>query len=170
MIQNQQATWSASFNGSSQSFVPFWLQWVAYKPVNKLWVNEFVSKRADDFLEKINLIRFFPKFIIYHSFCINLSFDWLWTVLSVGVHMGRHISEHYCLNQAWIKHTFTPTEGETHSKLQLFLFTSSVSIALYAFVRGKGCVCVEHRPSVGVDGCRKHCNLTFDWLRLMSQG
>ena len=110
---------------------------------------------------------FFPKFIIYHSFCINLSFDWLWTVLSVGVHMGRHISEHYCLNQAWIKHTFTPTEGETHSKLQLFLFTSSVSIALYAFVRGKGCVCVEHRPSVGVDGCRKHCNWPFDALCLM---
>ena len=64
--------------------------------------------------------------------------------------MGRHISEHYCLNQAWIKHTFTPTEGETHSKLQLFLFTSSVSIALYAFVRGKGCVCVQHRPSVSM--------------------
>ena len=62
--------------------------------------------------------------------------------------MGRHMSEHYCLNQAWIKHTFTPAEGETHSKLQLFLFTSCVSIALYAFVRGKGCVCVEHR------GCR----------------
>ena len=46
----------------------------------------------------------------------------------------------------------------SYSKLQLFLFTSCVSIALYAFVRGKGCVCVEHRPSVGVDGCRKHCN------------
>ena len=90
----------------------------------------------------------FSKFITYHSFCINLSFDWLWTVLSVGVHMGRHMSEHYCLNQAWIKHTFTPTEGETYSKLQLFLFTSCVSKALYAFVRGKGCVCVEHR------GCR----------------
>ena len=109
----------------------------------------------------------FSKFITYHSFCINLSFDWLWTVLSVGVHMGRHMSEHYCLNQAWIKHTFTPTEGETYSKLQLFLFTSSVSIALYAFVRGKGCVCLEHRPSVGVDGCRKHCNWTFDALCLM---
>ena len=80
---------------------------------------------------------------------------------------GRHISEHYCLNQAWIKHTFTPTEGETYSKLQLFLFTSSVSIALYAFVRGEGCVCVEHRPSVGVDGCRKHCNWPFDALCLM---
>ena len=119
-------------------------EWHTSQPIN-----------ADDFLEKINLIRFFSKFIIYHSFCINLSFDWLWTVLSVGVHMGRHISEHYCLKQAWIKHTFTPTEGETYiSKLQLFLFTSSVSIALYAFVRGKGCVCVEHRPSVGVDGCR----------------
>ena len=73
--------------------------------------------------------------------------------------MGRHISEHYCLNQAWIKHTFTPTEGETYSKLQLFLFTSCVSIAQYAFVRGEGCVCVEHRPSVGVDRCRKHCNV-----------
>ena len=118
------------------------------------------------FSGKINLM-IFSKFIIYHSFCINLSFDWLWTVLSVGVHMGRHISEHYCLNQAWIKHTFTPTEGETYSKLQLFLFTSSVSIALYAFVRGKGCVCVEHRPSVGVDGCRKHCNWPFDALCLM---
>ena len=31
--------------------VPFWLQWVAYKPINKLWLNEFVSKRANDFLE-----------------------------------------------------------------------------------------------------------------------
>ena len=113
------------------------------------------------------ILMIFSNFFIYHSFCINLSFDWLWTVLSVGVHMGRHMSEHYCLNQAWIKHTFTPTEGETYSKLQLFLFTSSVSIALYAFVRGKGCVCVEHRPSVGVDGCRKHCNWTFDALCLM---
>ena len=117
---------------------------MAYKPANKCrW---FSGKNKFD--------SFFSKFIIYHSFCINLSFDWLWTVLSVGVHMGRHISEHYCLKQAWIKHTFTPTEGETYSKLQLFLFTSSVSIALYAFVRGKGCVCVEHCPSVGVDGCR----------------
>ena len=117
---------------------------MAYKPAYKCrW---FSGKNKFD--------SFFSKFIIYHSFCINLSFDWLWTVLSVGVHMGRHISEHYCLKQAWIKHTFTPTEGETYSKLQLFLFTSSVSIALYAFVRGKGCVCVEHCPSVGVDGCR----------------
>ena len=119
------------------------------------------------FSENLDLIRFFSKVTIYPSFCINLSFDWLWTILSVGVHMGRHISEHYCLNQAWIKHTFTPTEGETHSKLQLFLFTSSVSIALYAFVRGEGCVCVEHRPSVGVHGCRKHCNWPFDALCLM---
>ena len=117
---------------------------MAYKPANKCrW-----------FSGKNNFDSFFSKFIIYHSFCINLSFDWLWTVLSVGVHMGRHISEHYCLKQAWIKHTFTPTEGETYSKLQLFLFTLSVSIALYALVRGKGCVCVEHCPSVGVDGCR----------------
>ena len=138
-------------------------EWHTSQPIN-----------ADDFLEKNKFDSFFSKFIIYHSFCLNLSFDWLWTVLSVGVHMGRHISEHYCLKQAWIKHTFTPTEGETYSKLQLFLFTSSVSIALYAFVRGKGCVCVEHRPSVGVDGCRwvsmgvdgcrKHCNWTFDAL------
>ena len=137
-------------------------EWHTSQPIN-----------ADDFLEKINLIRFFSKFIIYHSFCINLSFDWLWTVLSVGVHMGRHISEHYCLKQAWIKHTFTPTEGETYSKLQLFLFTSSVSIALYAFVGAKVVFVwsiVRLWVSMGVDGCRKHCNWTFDALRLMSQG
>ena len=119
---------------------------MAYKPVNKLWVINLFPSRWFSGKKKID--SFFSKFIIYHSFCINLSFDWLWTVLSVGAHMGRHMSEHYCLNQAWIKHTFTPTEGETHSKLQLFLFTSCVSLALYAFVRAKGCVCVEHR------GCR----------------
>ena len=61
-----------------------------------------------------------------------------WTILSISVHCQ------------WTTH-----------KLQLFLFTSCVSIALYAFVRGKGCVCVEHRPSVGVDGCRKHCKLNI---------
>ena len=62
-----------------------------------------------------------------------------WTILSVDFPKGTAISVH-C---QWTTH-----------KLQLFLFTSSVSIALYAFVRGKGCVCVEHCPSVGVDGCR----------------
>ena len=114
-----------------------------------------------------DLLRFFPNlsFIIV-SVLIYLLIDFGLFCLLVST-WGRHISEHYCLNQAWIKHTFTPTEGETHSKLQLFLFTSCVSIALYAFVRGKGCVCVEHRPSVGVDGCRKHCNWTFDALCLM---
>ena len=130
-------------------------------------MNEFVSKRANDFLEKINLIRFFPNLsFILVSVLIYLLIDFGLFCLLVST-WGRYISEHYCLNQAWIKHTFTPTEGETHSKLQLFLFTSSVSIALYAFVRGKGCVCVEHRPSVGVDGCRKHCNWPFDALCLM---
>ena len=64
---NIPATWGASFAGSSQSFVPFWLKEVAYKPVNKLWVNEFVSKRADDFLEKIKFDSFFSEFIIYES-------------------------------------------------------------------------------------------------------
>ena len=119
------------------------------------------------FSGNLDLIRFFPNlsFIIV-SVLIYLLIDFGLFCLLVST-WGRHISEHYCLNQAWIKHTFTPTEGETHSKLQLFLFTSSVSIALYAFVRGKGCVCVEHRPSVGVDGCRKHCNWTFDALCLM---
>ena len=140
-------------------------EWHTSQSINYEWMNLFPNVQM--IFWKLRFDSFFSKFIIYHSFCINLSFDWLWTVLSVGVHMGRHISEHYCLNQAWIKHTFTPTEGETHSKLQLFLFTSSVSIALYAFVRGKGCVCVEHRPSVGVDGCRKHCNWPFDALCLM---
>ena len=113
------------------------------------------------FSENLDLIRFFPKlsFIIV-SVLIYLLIDFGLFCLLVST-WGRHISEHYCLNQAWIKHTFTPTEGETHSKLQLFLFTSSVSIALYAFVRGKGCVCVEHRPSVGVDGCRKTLQLTI---------
>ena len=140
-------------------------EWHTSQSINYEWMNLFPNVQMIFWKNKFD--DFFSKFIIYHSFCINLSFDWLWTVLSVGVHMGRHMSEHYCLNQAWIKHTFTPTEGETHSKFQLFLFTSSVSIALYAFVRGKGCVCLEHRPSVGVDGCRKHCNWTFDALCLM---
>ena len=88
MIQNQQATWSASFNGSSQSFVPFWLQWVAYKPVNKLWVNEFVSKRADDFLEKINSIRFFP----------NLSF----IIVSVLIYLLIDFGLFYLLVSTWV--------------------------------------------------------------------
>ena len=56
-----------------------------------------------------------------------------WTILSVGFPKGTALSVH-C---QWTTH-----------KLQLFLFTSCVSIALYAFVRAKGCVCVEHR------GCR----------------
>ena len=144
-----------------------WKKWHTSQSINYEWMNLFPNVQMIFWKNKFDD---FSKFIIFHSFCINLSFDWLWTVLSVGVHMGRHISEHYCLNQAWIKHTFTPTEGERYSKLQLFLFTSCVSIVLYAFVRGKGCVCVEHHPSVGVDGCRKHCNWTFDALCLMRHG
>ena len=118
------------------------------------------------FSGKINLMIFPNLSFIIVSVLIYLLIDFGLFCLLVST-WGRHISEHHCLNQAWIKHTFTPTEGETYSKLQLFLFTSSVSIALYAFVRGKGCVCVEHRPSVGVDGCRKHCNWPFDALCLM---
>ena len=101
------------------------------------------------FSGNLDLIRFFPNlsFIIV-SVLIYLLIDFGLFCLLVST-WGRHISEHYCLNQAWIKDTFAPTEGETHSKLQLFLFTSSVSIALYAFVRGKGC----GRAS-SVCGCR----------------
>ena len=110
-------------------------EWHTSQSINYEWMNLFPNVQM--IFWKLRLDSVFSKIIMYHSFCINLSFDWLWTILSVGVHMGRHISEHYCLNQAWIKHTFTPTEGETYSKLQLFLFTSCVSIALYAFVRGE---------------------------------
>ena len=110
-------------------------EWHTSQSINYDWMNLFPNVQM--IFWKLRFDSFFSKFIIYHSFCINLSFDWFWTILSVGIHMGRHISEHYCLNQAWIKHTFTPTEGETYSKLQLFLFTSCVSIALYAFVRGE---------------------------------
>ena len=114
---------------------------MAYKPANKCrW-----------FSGKNNFDSFFSKFIIYHSFCINLSFDWLWTVLSVGVHMGRHISEHYCLKQAWIKHTFTPTEGETYSKLNF------VSVHIVCF-HSTICICQGQRlclcRALSVCGCR----------------
>ena len=152
MIQNQQIEYSSYMGWSTDRIfqlhgVPALLapanllyrfdcnEWHTSQSINYEWMNLFPNVQM--IFWKLRLDSFFSKVIIYHSFCANLSFDWLWTILSVGVHMGRHISEHYCLNQAWIKHTFTPTEGETYSKLQLFLFTSSVSIALYAFVRGE---------------------------------
>ena len=122
------------------------------------------------FSGNLDLIRFFPNlsFIIVSVFSVLIylliDFGLFYLLVSTWVDIFPNI---IVWSKAWIKHTFTPTEGETYSKLQLFLFTSSVSIALYAFVRGKGCVCVEHRPSVGVDGCRKHCNWTFDALCLM---
>ena len=101
--------------------------------------------------------------MIFRKLWPNSHFSWFlhifvwficWTILSVDFPKGTAISVH-C---QWTTH-----------KLQLFLFTSCVSIALYAFVRckGQGCICVEHCPSVGVHGCRKHCNWTFDALRLM---
>ena len=102
------------------------------------------------FSGKINLMIFPNLSFIIVSVLTHLLIDFGLFYLLVS-HMGRHMSEHYCLNQAWIKHTFTPTEGETSHKLQLFLFTIVCFHSTICICQGQRlCLC---RAS-SVCGCR----------------
>ena len=113
-------------------------------------------------------------------FNYKLSYYWYCTIVCVGVHQSTSISEHDHLDKTSMNHTFTSTgEEKKHSNLLLF-----VHIMNYHFYHCTTCICQVHRlclfralcvcvclwVSMGVDGCQKHCNRTFDALCLMRHG